>query len=251
MSLKSFISAEEHLAKLDFTTEQASEFIFANVDQPETIFAVARQFGVTTAMLSEITNFSTDLVNEYFENAQLNGIELNYTSLLVNSDLGELETLVDFNTRTDMLSNSALNDAARSQLGNPNRLDFFYDPNYSFHLKDNLYDPEELGVGNLNAVSATNENIESLFYGSLINMINRLDDTELNQIKTFQDKSSEDFQALLLNALSESPASNSRTDEQLAELVVSEAVNIIDPFFDNSNALVGILDLSYLGLATA
>ncbi len=31
----------------------------------------------------------------------------------------------------------------------------------------------------------------------------------------------------------------------------SEAVNIIDPFFDNSNALVGILDLSYLGLATA
>ncbi len=251
MSLKSFISAEEHLAKLDFTTEQASEFIFANVDQPETIFAAASQFGVTTAMLSEITNFSTDLVNEYFENAQLNGIELNYTSLLVNSDLGELETLVDFNIRTDMLSNTALNDAVRSQLDNPNRLDFFYDSIFPFAQNDNLYDQEELGVGHLDTVSATNENIESLFYGSLINMINRLDDSELNQIKTFQDKSSEDFQALLLNALSESPTSNSRTDEQLAELVVSEAVNIIDPFFDNSNALVGILDLSYLGLATA
>jgi len=253
MSQKAFISAEEHLAKLDFTIEQASEFIFANVDQASVIFDVAEQYGVTTAMLSEITNFSTEIINEYFDNNQLNSIELNYTSLLVNSDLGELETLVDFNTNTGILSNTMLNEDVRSQLDNPNLLDFFYDPVFfpDFTQNDGLYDAEELGVGHLNTISATNENIESLFYGSLINMINRLDDSELDQIKTFPDKSLEDYQILLQNSLNESPISDNRTDSQLAELVATEAANIIDPFFESSNLLVGVLDLSYLGLATA
>ncbi len=82
-------------------------------------------------------------------------------------------------------------------------------------------------------------------------MINRLDDSELDQIKTFPDKSLEDYQILLQNSLNESPISDNRTDSQLAELVATEAANIIDPFFESSNLLVGVLDLSYLGLATA
>jgi len=252
MSTKQFISAEEHLAKLDFTVQQANDFIVGNIDEPDAIFIAARVNGVTLNMLSEITDVSTVVISEYFTNAERDPEDLNDTHKLINSDLGTLETLVTFNNNTGILSTTSLRDAVQPQLDILQPYNFFIgEPVYSFQKDDGIYDTEELGVGHLGDLPATDENIESLLYGTLINAFSALDASELDQINTFPENGNhEDFQALITASLSnESPASVVWTDEELANLVIDETVEIIGKHF--SNNLVGILDHSFLGLATA
>ncbi|WP_293005517.1 hypothetical protein [Nitrosomonas sp.] len=250
MSVKSFISAEAHLAKLGYSIKQANDFINANVGQAEIIFAAARENGVTTNMLNEISGHSTTVIREYFDVAGLNNKEVDYTSLLVNSDLGSLERLISFNERDGILSNSSLSDTVRSEINMPLNYDFTFVEYADFELNDGKYDAEELGVGHLVNVSATNESIESLFYGSIINIFSALDETELDQINTFpRNDDQEEFQLLILDALSESPTLIAWSEEELVDLVTSEAVNIIDKYWESN--LVGVLDHSILGLATA
>lgn len=250
MSVKSFISAEAHLAKLGYSIKQANDFINANVGQAEIIFAAARENGVTTNMLNEISGHSTTVIREYFDAAGLNNKEVDYTSLLVNSDLGSLERLISFNERDGILSNSSLSDTVRSEINMPLNYDFTFVEYADFELNDGKYDAEELGVGHLVNVSATNESIESLFYGSIINIFSALDETELDQINTFpRNDDQEEFQLLILDSLSESPTLIAWSEEELVDLVTSEAVNIIDKYWESN--LVGVLDHSFLGLATA
>ncbi len=250
MSVESFISAEAHLAKLGYSVQQANDFINANVGQAEIIFAAARENGVTTNMLNEISGHSTTVIREYFDAAGLNNKEVDYTSLLVNSDLGSLERLISFNERDGILSNSSLSDTVRSEINMPLNYDFTFVEYADFQLNDGKYDAEELGVGHLVNVLAANESIESLFYGSIINSFLALDETELDQINTFpRSDDQEEFQLLILDALSESPTLITWSEEELVDLVTSEAVNIIDKYWESN--LVGVLDHSILGLATA
>jgi len=252
MSTKQFISAEEHLAKLDVTEQQALDFILTNIDQPEKIYSAAFNNGVTNAMLSEITNFSTTVIGNYFEIAGFDSNELDQTSMLLNSDLGSLESLVDFNSNSGNLSNTSLSETVRSSLDNQNLIDFFFLEIFSFQTIDGIYDAEELGVGHLENVPATEESLESIFYGSLINMFSELDESELNLInKPSQNRNSEEFQMLLLDALDVSSLKGVRSDEELAQLVTAEAAKIIEAFFTGESILVGVLDHSFLGLATA
>lgn len=245
--------AQKHLAVFGITVQQADDFIIANIDSPQIIFDTASQFGVTTRMLSEISGYSMDIVNDYFLAAGYSSAaistELN-VSILINSDLRELEHLVSFNTRAGVLSNAALREVVAPVINT----DFDYDATFGAvkpdQSSDHIYSSGELGVEHLDNVPATNENIESLFYGSLINIFSALDESELNQINTFPgDRDSDDFQSLLLTALSETPASIIWSDDELTDLVTTEAIAILNKFWTND--LVGILDHSYLGLATA
>lgn len=247
--------AEKHLTRLGFTVEQATEFITANINQPKIIYETAAQYGVTTRMLSELSGYSRDIISGYFKDAGLTSTELD-KAVLVNSDLGSLENLVAFNTREGILSNTALRDVVKPEI-----IERLYDydspisspfssPNPALQLKDGVYSSGELGVENLDNVPANIENIESLFYGTLINAFLTLDNTEYNQINNFPSNGNpEDYQTLLLNALSESPPSIAWSDEQLAGYVTTEAINVLDKFWNAS--LYGVLDHSYLGLATA
>lgn len=253
MSVKSFISAELHLAKLGFTVQEALTFINSYLAQPDFIFGIARQYGVTANMLSEISGHSKDVVREYFDAAGLVSKQLDYTSMLVNSDLSTLEHLVSFNSNTGILSNDSLISETQPLTHvDPVEFDDFFQPVYPDHQSnDGIFDAEELGVGHLNNVSATSESIKSLFYGSLINMYSALDETELGQINAFpRNDDPEGFQALLLSVLSESPTSIVWTEENLAEMVEIEAAHIIDEYYESVNGLVGLLDHSFLGLAT-
>ena len=254
MSSKQFISAEEHLAKLGITVQQANDFIDANVGNPELLFSAARQNSVTNSMLNEITNIPTDIIGNYFTNAELDKNELDQTSSLINSDLGTLESLIDFNGNSGSLSNTSLSEAVKPQLNVP----LSYSPTFNFgqlkpfYSNDEIYDAEELGVGSLVNVPANNESVESIFFGSLIKMFSALDESELNQINSFPNNdNSVEYQLLLLGALNESPSVIAWSDEQLAELVVDEAVDIINNYWESGNILVGVLDHSFLGLATA
>ncbi len=251
MSTKSFITAEAHLDKLGVSVQQALDLIVEHLDRPEVIFTAARQNGITNAMLNEITQVSTDTIAHYFTSAGFNHVELDYTSLLINFDLGDLENLVAFNENSGVLSNNVLSEAVRPLLNEPLTYDFTFGPIYS-HIQpnDGIYDAEELGVSHLNDVPATDENIESLFYGSLINMFSVLDASELNQIEAFPKANNLDgFQALLVEALEDNSTSTEWTDQQLFDLVTEEAAEVIDLFW--ANDFVGVLDHSYLGVAVA
>ncbi|UJP05802.1 MAG: hypothetical protein LZF61_02175 [Nitrosomonas sp.] len=242
--------AEKYLTELGFTMEQAQEFITLNVNQPEVIYNTAAQYGVNNRMLSEISGFSRNIVTDYFKNAGFISPELD-RCILINYDLGALENLVAFNTREGILSNAALCDIVKPAVNKNYDYDSpFTPPNPKLQSSDSIYSSGELGVERIDNVPITNENVESLFYGTLINMFLALEQSELDQINAFSDTgNSEDFQTLLLGALNDIPESTSWSDEQLAELVTDEAIHIMDEFW-NAN-LYGILDHSYLGLATS
>ena len=250
MSTKQFISAEEHLAKLGVTVQQAQDFIIANVGLPEVIFAEAFNGGVTNSMLSEITNISTDIIGNYFTNANLDKNGLDQTSLLINSDLGAFESLVDFNNNSDILSTASLANDVQPLLIDPSLYDFVFGPVYVFQTSDGIYDSEELGVSHLGNVDATNESIESLFYGSLLNIFSAIDETELSQINAFsEDGNPDDLQALLIDSLSDTSTPTAWTNEELKNHVTQEAVNIMNEYLVTD--VIGVLDLSFLGLAVA
>lgn len=244
--------AEKHLTRLGFTVEQANEFIIANINQPKIIYDAAAQYGVTTRMLSELSGYSRDIVQKYFADVNPDWSKLLDKSKLVNSDLGTLENLVAFNTREGILSNASLNAVVKPKV---EAQDYNYDMTFTssnpgLQLKDGLYSSGELGVENLDNVPATNDNIESLFYGSIINIISSLDESEWNQIKALPDDvNPEIYQALLLTALDDTPSPIVWNDGLLEDKVTTEAVNIIAKYWTSD--LFGILDHSYLGLATA
>ena len=242
---------EKHLAILGITMKQANDFIIANINRPQIIFDTASQFGITTRMLSDITGYSTDIVHGYFLAAGYSSALISTkldVSILVNSDLGTLEHLVSFNSREGVLSNAALREVVQPEINKHYDYDASFGPVKPNQAIDHIYSSGELGVSNLDNVPVTNENIESLFYGSLINIFSALDEAELNQINAFPANGNQaDFQSLLFAALSDTPESITWSDGELADMVTTEAIHILDKYWTND--WVGILDHSYLNLA--
>lgn len=241
--------ARSILSKQGIMLQEAKDFINMNIEQPELILNAAFNHAVTTSMLNEITGYSIDEINAYFYSKTDNYYpsDLDAIGKLVNSDLGSLEILVDFNSNTGILSTLSLQEKVRSSV-NPSVYESFIEPIFPFQKNDGyIYDPEELGVKHLSNVAATNGNIESLFYGTLINIFLRLDSTERDQIKHFSgDKNSEEYHTLLMSSLNTIP-STTWTDEALANLVVEDAVRIVNDF--PTSDFIGILDDSFLGLS--
>jgi hypothetical protein len=247
MSRKQFISAEEHLAKLGVTVQQAFDFIFANVDQPEVIYVTAREYGVTQAMLHEITDVPVSVIDNYFTGADFDPGRLDHTSILFNTDIDSLETLVDFNNHTGILSTASLREKVQPLIDSPTVYDFPFTARYDFQPANGVYDADELGISRLGDIPAIDENIESIFYGTLINMFSRFDQMELSQIKAFPESGNpDDFLALLAAALNDAPSTPAWTDEELLDLVVDEAVYLHNHFIQD-DFTVGLFDSSYLG----
>jgi hypothetical protein len=236
--------AEDHLIKFGVTVQQASEFIVANVEQPETLFYAALDSGVTTEMLSEITSNSSDVICDYFSSAGFDCGGLDDTSILLNSDTSALENLVGFNKNIGALSNDLLSENVQTQLFTPDILHFFWSEANASQKIDGIYDAAELGVEHLNNIPASNENIESLFYGTLINVFSALDESELTQINEFPDNgNTEDFQTLFLDALNDIPEPVVWNEEAMFKLVANEASVIMNGFFVEGGVdFVGRLD---------
>ncbi len=256
------MSAESHLAKFGVTVPQALNFLIANVEQPETIFNVASQYAITTAMLGEITTLSPEVVSNYFAASGFDSSELDDTGILLNKDPGDFKSLVGFNNNdeahtddveniSEVLSTESLRGFVQPLLSDASAYDAVFGPQFAFQANDGIYDAEELGVDLGVTVPATNESIESLFYGSLINMFSALDQTELEPIVSFPagSRNTEDFTAFVSEALSDVPETVQWTDDVMVRLVVNEAVILINELAAEDSAIVGVLDQSFLGLA--
>lgn len=249
MSTKQFISAEEHLAKLDVTVQEANDFIVANIDQPETLFFAALDHGVTTQMLSDITNNPSDEVCNYFASSEFDCSTLDDTSILLNSEACSLENLVNFNEAIGTLSNESIKEQVLPLLTTIQIHEAFFGPVYHLQRQDDEYDATELGAEHINSIPATNENIESLFYGTLINVFSAIDKSELMQINEFPEGgNTEDFQTLFLDTLNDIPDTVVWTEEEIFELVTEEAADIMNGFF--GSGIIGRLDPLLLGFET-
>ena len=248
------MSTESVLSSIGVTFQQARDFIYSHTEQPLVIFEAALINGVTTSMLSDITGVSSDVISEYFASFGLNTDLLDDVSILVNSDLGSLAHLVEFNNHNGVLSTSSLREEVKSLFeDDPSSYDGFFGPVFDYQQKaDGIYTPDELGVTHLGNIPASDENIESLFFGTLVNSYMALDETELQQLTEFpvNESNLDVYQALLFDALSDTPAVPIWPNDILAEQVVSYAANLIDDFW-NDVTVFGILDHSFPGLAMA
>lgn len=225
------MSVETQLTKFGVTIQQAKDFINSNIRNPGNIFQAARDFGITSEMLSELSGYSVDDVRGYFDSIGKNSKNLDFTKILINNDLNSLESLIATNGKEGILSNDSLQKSVLSKIKDPGDYEDFFQPVKSYQDDDGVYDADELGVSSLGSIPATAKSLESVFYGSLINIFSRLDDVELNQIKVFPNKESGEYRSLLVNALN-SPAEVSRNDVDLANLVVNEAVDTIKHYWD-------------------
>jgi hypothetical protein len=167
--------AEKRLSELGFTLSQAIDFINTNVNQPQIIFDVASEHGVNTRMLSEISGYSKDVVHEYFLNAGYDSATINTqlnTNLLVNSNLGSLESLVAFNEREGVLSNASLREVVKPTIDANYDYDGTFGPANLNQSDDGVYSSGELGVENLNDVLATQIGFIDSRNGAVVHMIN-------------------------------------------------------------------------------
>ncbi len=240
-------TGQEVLAHYQVTVEQANEFILANIEQPEVIFNAAENFGITIQHFSDITGYSTDIISEYLLSSGLDSKELDDVKILFNSELGDLASLVGFNDRSDALSTASLADRVKPNVI-PEDYSEFFGPVFGYQTEDGLFTPDELGVSHLgNNVPATNESIESLFYGTLINLYSALDDTELSELKNFSHNGSnaDEYRSLLADALND-PAN--RSNQELAGLIAGDTATLIGEFWYGDVIVNGTLDLSLLGL---
>lgn len=246
------MSVEKHLNKLEITVEQANNFISANINDPEKLFVAASDNAVTTDMLREITNYSTDAIREYFAAAGFDSNDLDQTHTLVNFDSGSLESLLDYDKNTEgILSINSFRAKVEPLTRHPDYDSYyneiFFEKTYAFQVKDGVYDPEESGIKHLGNIPATDENLESIFYGSLINIFSRIEEHELTQITNFSgDKNSDEYRALLFNSISSLPI-DPIDSNTLEKNVIDDAARIIVEH--QAGGIVGLLDTSFLGLA--
>jgi len=240
-------TGQEVLDFYNFTVDQALQFIEANINQPQTIFNIANESGITIQHLTDITGYSANIINNYFSSAGLNPTKIDEVKLLFNSSLMDLESLVSFNSHSGVLSNVELGDRVKA-IANPFEYRYFFESSsrHGYEQIDGVLTPDELGVSHLSNVPATTDSMESIIYGSLINLYSQLDEIELRELKEFSiDENNKDqYRSILIESLKDS--ANYR-DNVLADLVVSETSSIIEEYWNTDT--VGVLDHTILGLA--
>lgn len=246
------MSVEKHLNKLEITVKQANDFISANINDPQKLFYAALENAITTEMLNEITSYSTDAIREYFAVNGFDSNKLDKTHTLVNFDSCSLESLVDYDKNAEgILSVSSLRAKVEPLTRHPDYVSYydeiFFEKTYAFQVKDGVYDSEESGIKHLDNIPATDENLESIFYGSLINIFSRIDELEFKQIDNFSgDKNSVEYRSLLFNSITSLPI-DPIDSNTLEKNVIDDAVRIIVEH--QTSGIVGLLDASFLGLA--
>jgi hypothetical protein len=237
---------DDVIKEISATREQTLDWIYTRIDQPETIFLTALENGITTSMLSDLTGFSNNQISDYFAALGFDTSLLDEVGILFNSELGSLAHLVEFNDHSGILSTNSLRDVLKVSFEDePFSYDAFFESVFDYQKNDGIYSPDELGVAHLGNITASEENIESIFYGTLINIFQQFDEDEYQQILE-----SPDNKTLLFEALTDTPTTPLWSDTELATQVTIYAVDLINAFWDDI-AIVGILDHSFLGEAVA
>lgn len=230
------MSAAAYLANFGVTMAQAREFIDSHMHQPQVIFETARQYGLTNDMLGEIAGgYSGDQVEQFFNSQGFSGWQLDAQPLFPE-EIALLDRIVAFDTSPGILSLTSLREQVTARTGQV-AYQAAFDPNRFPGAGDGVFTTAELGTAVLGNVAATRENIESIFYGTIIRLASTIDVEEAMQLDSFLsahwDHMDDDpvleqqFMTLMLGVIEDDAASPYLSESMLAEAAVGSGVAIV------------------------
>jgi hypothetical protein len=240
------MTAQEHLAQFGVSMEVAAEFIFANLETPEVILAVSDQFDVTNDMLGQIvgqalgTIITGQTVIDWFAERGLDSSilepEPEGTAQFLTADLSALSGLIGLNLNTGILSTASLKAQvlASVDLADYNEL---MNPERFQGTGDGVLTGEELGVPGMPNLDATAAVLESIFFGSLINVMRAVDAAEYQALNNFinsnflgLENGSEavlsQYSALMIDIFKD-PAAAFFSNQQMAQFAAIAGVNMV------------------------
>jgi hypothetical protein len=179
------VSASTYLDGYGISVQQAHDFIYANLDNPDLIYSTAAQFGVTNEMLGEIAGgYSDDQVRAFFDSHGFVGADLDSAHALLADDMMQLSSLISLNTYGGVLSVSSLRSQVVAQTGLAS-YEATFNPDVYEGSADGLFTAAELGVSHLGTLTASMDTLESLFYGTLITALKAIDMEEVMDLYSF------------------------------------------------------------------
>lgn len=240
-------TAAQQLAKYDLNVDIAREWIVANLGTPKTVFDVCKAAGLNSSMIAEILNplapgLNSTVVESFFTGSGLDGSSLRPPLIgtedkadLIPDELGALNWLVSLNSNVGTLSNTALRQAVLAELGESASYNDMFNPNNYEGAEDGVFTGAELGVQGLGNFAATSANLESLFYGTLVNTLKSLDSGELTEIFQFvqanqaglesgSDTVEDQLTELLFAAIQDPAYPAALSDAQVAAVIVDATV---------------------------
>lgn len=234
------MSAVSHLAQFGVSIEQARAYLMANLDKPLDIFSTAHQFGITCEMLAEIVgSVDTSAVRSWFIDRGFNPNTLDGTpNPFIPADMQALVSLVSLNAETGILSNSALHAAIVKQAGADAFNEVFSPGNYD-GSEDGFFSGVELGLASQANLPATQETLESLYFGTAIKIFRSIDLAEIeNELMPFlrlnqealaigNPAVTEQYSTLLIGILKDNATQPLFSEQQIAEAIVAGGIDFV------------------------
>jgi hypothetical protein len=181
---------------------QAHDFIMSHVSDPAYIYNMAMQYQVTSAMLGEITGYTSTDVETFFTANHMDGMALRAAptqspglQLLALEGTTIPDSFVKLDTYQGVLSTASLHAAIVANAGQAAYdLAFSAAPYDANH--DGVLSASELGTTALGAsLPATEGTIESIFFGTVVNALKSFDATELTDLAAFAEAHSAALEA--------------------------------------------------------
>ena len=190
------MTASEQLGKYGLSVDIAREWIVAHLNNPKAIYDVALAGGLSNDMIAEILaplapGLNGTTVESFFTGHGFAGSALNHDSPVdskapvLSNDMASLTGLVGMNTHEGILSTASLRQAVHAELDDAGLYAQLFNPGNYIGAEDGLFTAAEIGVPGLASFAATSANLESLFYGTLINVLESVDSNEANQLYNF------------------------------------------------------------------
>ncbi len=190
-------SAAPQLAKYGLTVDVARQWIASNLSNPKTVFDVCKNGGIDSTMIAEILaplapGLNANTVESFFSSKGLNGSALKATPVvdpdagkidLISKDLKEMSWQISMNDNSGKLSTASLRKVVLKELSK-SEYNAMFDPSQYKGSADGTFTSAELGVSGLDSFAATSANLESLFYGTLINCYQSLDYFEVSTLNS-------------------------------------------------------------------
>jgi hypothetical protein len=270
------VTTEEYLLSKGVSMADALAFVMSNLDHPEVIYNVAMQYGVTSSMLADIVkpnvpNVSAAMVEAFFTSNNLNGSALNggntgggstggntdTTGLeLLPDDMSALASLVTFNQNGGALSTASLRAAVMAQTGQT-AYNMAFTPDVYYGGGDGTFTGDDLGIPNFPAFAATQENLESIYYGTLIKAFKAIDMAEIQEIGAFVTSNQAALQSgneavlqsylnLMIHVFEDPAATPIMADAQLADAVVMGTAMMVEVV--GSGDAPALFDGMFMGL---
>lgn len=197
-------TSEFMAATFGVSMDAARNFIIARISEPQEIYQVAVQYGVTSTMLGEITGYPAGDVEAFFTAHGFNGAALAAPAPapapttkflgLAASVFPEAALALDY--ETGILSVSSLRSEIAATLGSSASLfDSIFQPSRYLGYEDGTFTPDELGSAALGSLPATSEALQSAFFGTMIQAMRNIDFAEAEAINQY----GEDNAAAVMN----------------------------------------------------